>query len=120
MNGNKAQAIASGKINADQGDFFFAKVRLSDGNIYERPIFIVGKNNDSNDTEDILVCSCTKNTGRNGTYEIPVSLKRPTSVRTNKIYTMGRNQLLNKLTHNESPQKIIDIVKKCVEAVSPK
>ena len=86
------QRLALVRKNADQGEFFFAKATMSNGSVVPRPVFIIGKNNDSNDSEDVIVCSCTTEPSRTK-YDKKVQLKFETMVRTNKIYTIRRNQL---------------------------
>jgi hypothetical protein len=85
---------------ADQGDFFFAKfLDPSTGQAIPHPVFVVGKNADSNDREDVIVCKCSSQPQRSS-YDILVALKKPTVVRTNKIYTIRRNLLRFKIMHN--------------------
>jgi hypothetical protein len=115
---NKAlQKITRDRASADQGDFFFANVMLSDGKLYQRPVFVIGKNNDSNDVDDIIVCSCTTSPARS-TYDKPVKLKYDTLVRTNKLYTMGRSQILFKINHNLSQEIIRELLDSCNKAIS--
>lgn len=110
--------------NADQGEFFFATFTESSGGTTKRPIFVVGKANDSNDTDDVIVCACTTKPARSG-YDLPVSgLEDPnTLVRTNKIYTVARSCLRFKImpttlgttTYSSEIQAILDSVSKAVE-----
>jgi len=118
-NERKRTQIASDKFNADQGDFFFAKSMTHDGNISKRPVFIIGKNDDSNDA-DIIVCNCTSTIDRESDYDIPVQLKCETVVRANKIHTISRRSLLIKIQNNVSEETIQHIIMKCVDAVSLK
>ena len=60
--------------NANQGNFFFAKfLDPSIGQSSPHPVFVVGKNGDSNDGEDVIVCKCTSQPKRSD-YDIPVLL----------------------------------------------
>jgi mRNA-degrading endonuclease toxin of MazEF toxin-antitoxin module len=81
---------------AAQGDFFFAKVILSDGITLERPVYVIGDK--GNDEGDVIVCSCTTSPPRTG-FDIPVLLKRQSYVRANKIYTINRAALLFRIGH---------------------
>ncbi len=107
--------------NADQGDFFFAKFHdLSTGQPFPHPVFVVGKNGDSNDEEDVIVCKCTSHSNRSD-YDIPVLLKKETVVRTNKLYTIRRDMLQFKIRHNLDSliiSSILDSVEKAVKKSS--
>ncbi|MHB1126303.1 MAG: type II toxin-antitoxin system PemK/MazF family toxin [Bacillota bacterium] len=92
--------------DAKQGEFYFAKFLTVTGNIREAPVFIVG--NDGDD-EDIIICSYTAQPPKTQ-FDIKVMLKRETYVRTNKIYTIQRNQLLNKLNVSLSTQDFANIM----------
>lgn len=115
-NDRRAQ-LAIDRAEADQGEFFFAKIKLSDGNEYKRPVFVVGKNNDSNDDEDLIVCSCTSTQPRSD-YDREVQLRYKTFVRTNKIYTMSKNDLLFKLNPGLDHGIIQDLIMYCRSAIS--
>lgn len=117
MTNSKSSSIAHDRASADQGDFFFVNARLSDGNEYKRPVFVVGKHQDSNDAEDVIVCSCTKQPSRSD-YDKPVKLKYDTVVRTNKFYTIRRDQMLFKIKHNLTPAEIDDILDSCRASIS--
>ncbi|ADU29353.1 type II toxin-antitoxin system PemK/MazF family toxin [Evansella cellulosilytica] len=113
---DKLNKIARDRRNADQGDFFFAKVRMSNGQVIPRPVFVIGKDNDSNDDEDVIVCKCTKEPARSE-YDITVQLKYETSVRTNKIYTIGKSQLEFKIKHNLDIAIINNLVESSKKAI---
>lgn len=113
-NGGK---LARDRANANQGEFFFATVTLSDGNEYRRPVFIIGKNGDSNDEEDVIICSCTTTSTRSD-YDKEVQLKYKTFVRTNKIYTTNREKLEFKINSGLDNQAIQDLLMHCQRAIS--
>ncbi len=120
LNPNKARKVALDRRNADQGDFVFGRTILANGDTDPRPFFVVGKNGDSNDTDDLIVCSCTKSPART-VYDVPVQLKLPTCVRTNKLYTIGRDQIDFIIkNHAVPPESIIDIIKSAAKAVTIK
>lgn len=106
---NINERLAHLRKNANQGEFFFAKAVMSNGEVIPRPVFILGKNNDSNDDKDVIVCSCTKEPARTR-YDKEVQLKYKTMVRTNKIYTISREQLEFKIQSNLSPAEISEII----------
>lgn len=101
--------IKTDRASADQGQFFFAAFAVSGGGVVKHPVFIVGKDGDSNDLRDVIVCKCTSQPARSP-YDISVSLKLPTIVRTNKLYTIGRNQLLFKISHTVDSSVITNIL----------
>ncbi|MES9736946.1 type II toxin-antitoxin system PemK/MazF family toxin [Peribacillus frigoritolerans] len=116
---NRQIKIANDRLNADQGDFFFVRARLSDGQVYPRPVFVIGRLSDSNDDDDVIVCSCTKGSVRTD-YDIPVQLKMPTSVRTNKIYTIRKDQMQFKIEHNVPAETIEEIIFNASRAIELK
>ena len=91
---------------ARQGDFFLAEFIMSTGVMRPAPVFVIGTDNDP---LDLVVCSCTSSPAR-GPFDIEVQLKIPTFVRTNKIYTIGRDQLHFKIDQKATPQQISQIV----------
>jgi hypothetical protein len=109
--------LATDRENADQGEFFFAKIRLSDGKVYPRPVFVIGKHRDSNDPEDVIVCFCTR-TGPRTDYDRQVQLKEETFVRTNKIYNMSRDSILFKIKSGLNHEEIQDLLMHCRRAIS--
>jgi hypothetical protein len=104
---------------ADQGDFFFADVLDSKGDLIGRPVFIVGKHGDSNDGLDVIVCKCTTQPAKSA-YDIKVQLKSPTFVRTNKVTVIGRDQLKFRIHHKVDSEMIDTIVESVVRAVHKK
>lgn len=100
--------IVSDRISAKHGEFFFAKFILANEEMRESPVFVVSNDNDS---EDVVVCSCTKQPARSE-FDILVQLKLPTQVRTNKLYTIRRNQLLFKISQTANPEEYNKIIEK--------
>lgn len=117
---NRAERAEQDRRNADQGQFFFAEYVHSDGVVRKHPVFVLGKNRNSNDADDVLVCQCTKAEHPiRSEYDIPVQLKISTLVRTNKIYTLGRDQLQFRLVNPEVPkEKITELLRSAARAVS--
>jgi hypothetical protein len=98
------------KDNAKHGEFFFARYTISNSKKNEResPVFVIS--NDS-DKEDVIVCSCTKEPARSD-FDVLVQLKLPTQVRTNKIYTIYREQLLFRISQQANPDEYKKIIEK--------
>lgn len=115
----KKEKLARDRKDADQGEFFFAKVLASDGTSFPRPVFIIGKKEDSNDSKDVIVCSCTKQPSRSS-YDKLVQLREPTFVRTNKIYTINKDHLEFKINNRVDEEKLKEIIKSASEAISNK
>ncbi|GIM45022.1 hypothetical protein DNHGIG_05710 [Collibacillus ludicampi] len=113
------QKLEQDRRNADQGDFFFAQVVDSSNRLIPHPVFVVGKHNDSNDSDDVIVCLCTTHPARSA-YDKPVQLKYQTYVRTNKIFVIGRNQLEFKIKHNLSNTQIQELIDSAVKAINLK
>lgn len=111
---HKLQALLElQKKNADQGDIFMSNLTLSSGKKKRHPVFILGKNKDSNDTGDVLVCVCTSaKNGRRSKYDILITLDNETYVRTNKIYTTNRSTLIYKMSDEKVTQDIKQQIKK--------
>ena len=102
---------------ADQGDFYWANfIDPRDGNAKKRPVFIVGKNHHSNDHSDVIICVCTTHPGRTS-WDIPVPLKKQTTVRTNKLFTISRAQLDVPVIHSLTPTVISSIFESVEKAV---
>ena len=104
---------------ADQGDFYFTLVKNSSGEVIPHPVFILGKNGDSNDTSDVIACMRTTKKKRTD-YDIETIVGgRKGWVRTNKILTIERRILESKMSSpavTESIKK--EIIKKAIEAIS--
>ena len=92
----------------EHGSFFFAKFLVNDGSTRKSPVFIISNDNDD---EDIIICSCTKQPAKTD-FDVKVKLKYETYVRTNKIYTIHRSQLLFKIPQRPQPQEYNEIVGK--------
>lgn len=106
--------LATERAMAGRGDVFFARVALSNGSTIERPVFIVGGK--GNDVGDVIVCSCTTTPARSD-FDIPITLQRPTYVRSNKIYTINRASLLFKIPQQVPSPDQIQVFEKVVEAL---
>lgn len=99
--------------SAKHGQFFFAKFLI---NNYERksPIFVLS--NDIEKDDDVIICLCTTKGPKSG-YDTEVQLKAKTYIRTNKIHTIRRDQLLFRIDYSFSEDKYKEIyynVKKAV------
>ena len=97
--------------NAKHGEFFFAEVFVNGGFKRPSPVFIISNDFDK---EDIIICSCTSQPAKTE-YDILVNLKKPTCVRTNKIYTIHREQLqfkISQIVSQEEYKLIIEKLKK--------
>lgn len=85
------------KQTADQGEFFFAFVKNSAGKLIPHPVFILGKHDDSNDALDVIACLVTSQ-GKRTDYDIETLIRnRKGWARSNKILTIERNSLDNKM-----------------------
>lgn len=100
--------------SARHGDFFFAKVYVVTGDYRNSPVFIVSNDNDD---EDVIVCICTKQPAKTD-FDIEVQLKVKSYVRTNKIYTIKREQLAFKIPQTVSPKEYKKIIGKISEALN--
>ena len=98
--------------NAKQGQFFFANFIINNGEIRKSPVFIAGCDNDK---EDIIICSCTSQPKKTE-FDIKVTLKMETYVRTNKIYTVHRNDLLFKIPQLPTAEELADIMQSIKKA----
>lgn len=104
---------------ADQGDFFFTLVKNSSGDIIPHPVFILGKNGDSNDSSDVIACMRTTRKKRSN-YDIETVLAgRKGWVRTNKIITIERKILQSKMSSPKVTEDIKkEIIEKAIEAIT--
>jgi hypothetical protein len=91
---------------------YWADFIESNQDVRQSSVFIIG----SRDLKDIIVCSCTKHPARTE-YDIPNQLKKTTCERTDKIYTVRRSQLTNKINVNLQPQEYSDIIDKLKKAL---
>ncbi len=98
--------LESDRLNAKQGEFFFARFR-SESIERPSPVLVVGNDNDK---LDVIICKCTSQPVKSQ-YDKVVQLKRESVVRTNKIYTIGRHQLEFKIENNNvKPEEINEII----------
>ncbi|QDH19545.1 hypothetical protein [Saccharibacillus brassicae] len=98
--------------DAKHGEFFFAKYAAIGQPERQAPVFVVV----DSDRLDVVVCSCTTSPGRGG-FDITVTLKKPTTIRTNKLYTISRDQLLFKIPQTATPDEYAAIMSKLKEAI---
>ncbi|NGP43858.1 type II toxin-antitoxin system PemK/MazF family toxin [Bacillaceae bacterium SIJ1] len=115
----KMEKLAEDRRNADQGDFFFVGIYLSNGKPTKRPVFVVGKRLDSNDSKDVIVCMCTTKPKRSK-YDIEVTFREKSVVRTNKIYTVSKELLLFKLPQRLEKHEVRKIVSSANKAIKLK
>lgn len=101
----KTAELEKQRREAKQGDFFFAEFYINNGDKRKSPVFIAS--NDYDD-EDVIICSCTSQPLKTE-YDKRVYLKYPTYVRTNKIYTIRRGQLLFKIPQTITPAELNEI-----------
>jgi len=102
----KSTKLAKDRQEAKQGDFFFANFLVNNGEVRKSPVFIVGNDHDQ---EDIIICSCTTQPARSD-FDIAVQLKYETYVRTNKIYTIRRDDLAFKISQQPTPEEMNKIM----------
>lgn len=111
------QQDAEDRSKAEQGEFFMANVISSAGLLMKHPVFIIGKHSDSNDNEDVIACLCTSQPKRTD-YDLPAKLRDDSLVRTNKIYLIGRNQLIHKIRrHSVTPEQITTYIEHANKAI---
>lgn len=116
-NYTKKSILQQARKNAKHGDFFFAEYYNNSGQSKSAPVFIVSNDRDK---EDVIICTCTSQASR-GKWDKLVQLEKPTYIRTNKIYTIRRNQLLFKIDYNllsMSPCKYKEITASIKEALN--
>lgn len=104
------------RANASHGEFFFAKFILPNGVPTERPVFVISDDNDKN---DVIICVCTKHPPRdNSDFDYPVIIRgKEGSLRTNKVYTVEREQLLNPIGFTLDPDDYSEIINKIKDAI---
>ena len=105
-NQQQAQQDAADRRNASHGEFFFARFALPGGNVRKSPVFVISNDGDK---RDVVVLKCTGQPAKSD-YDIEVQLAKETRVRTNKVYTVGRSQLLFKIPQTASPKEYSDII----------
>ncbi|MGE5484002.1 MAG: type II toxin-antitoxin system PemK/MazF family toxin [Ignavibacteriales bacterium] len=93
--------------DARQGDFFWARFQAVTGDVRTSPVFVAGSDNDC---QDVIVCLCTTKSPRTK-YDVRLHLAgRDACIRTNKIYTILRTQLLQEIDHQSSPNEMTRIL----------
>ncbi|WP_366921546.1 type II toxin-antitoxin system PemK/MazF family toxin [Metallumcola ferriviriculae] len=97
---------------AKQGEFFFAAFH-SEHILRTSPVLVVG-NSEAHDDRDIIVCKCSTKPARTK-FDKPVQLKEESIIRTNKLYTIGRDQLEFKIPQGieEELNEVLNCVKSC-------
>lgn len=116
---SKIEAKKEDKLDDNQkakhGEFFFAKFQLSDASPPRKsPIFVISNDNDK---LDVIACKCTTQPPKSE-FDVKVLLRYETYVRTNKIYTIGRDQLLFKIPHNFIDGEYESIIEKLKKALN--
>ena len=104
------------RYNAQHGDFFFAKFGIRDY-IRKSPVFILSNQCDKND--DVVICLCTSQPAKSE-FDAKVQLRKETYVRTNKIHTISRSQLLFRIDHQFGPGEYEAIINKLKKALDLK
>ncbi|WP_261134774.1 hypothetical protein [Bacillus sp. Marseille-Q3570] len=100
--------------NAEHGEFFWAKWTTGDGFLRDSPCLVLSKHRDVHD--EIIILKCTSQNAKSN-FDVPVTIKnRTVYVRTNKIYTIQRDQLTNPLKGNFSPAGYTTVIEKVKEA----
>jgi hypothetical protein len=115
---NSSQKVSNRLINArnaaKHGEFFFASWVTSDGFNRKSPCLVVSDHQDPHD--EIIILKITTDPGRTE-FDIPVSgLKEPSVIRTNKIYTIQRNQLLFPISKKMTLEEYNDVTTKLAKA----
>lgn len=108
-NYSKEAKLKQDREGAKHGDFFFAEYYNNSGQSKRAPVFIISNDGDK---EDVIICTCTSQASR-GDWDKLVQLRKPTYIRTNKIYTIRRDQLLFKINYdliNKLPNKYKEIM----------
>ncbi len=85
-----------------KGDFFFAAFLVGPDDVRRSPVFIISNDNDP---LDVIACKCTSQPPRSE-LDVRVTLKKETYVRTNKIYTFPREQLLFRISQQAIPEEL--------------
>ncbi|WP_242250057.1 hypothetical protein [Bacillus cereus group sp. BfR-BA-01324] len=105
--------IAEDRKNAGHGDIFFAHYILPSGELRKSPVFVIGNDKDH---MDIIIIGCTSQDARTN-FDVEIQLKEKTLVRTNKIYTIGRDNLLFKIKDPLPTEKYNTILQKVKKAL---
>lgn len=110
-----AEITEINRKNAKHGEFFFAQYLTVTGDIRKSPVFVLSNECDKND--DVIICLCTKSPPKSE-FDVKVQLKVETRVRTNKIYTISRSQLLFKIPQTAQTDEYNEIITKLKLAVN--
>lgn len=111
----KAEQAKQAREQATHGDFFFAKWATSDGYVRESPCFVLSPDQ-TDPHNELIILKCTSQPKRTA-YDVPISCLRKASViRTNKIYTIQRTQLLFPLAASLSNTEYAAVIEKVKEA----
>jgi hypothetical protein len=106
--------LAKARRDAKHGDFFFADWITSDGYQRKSPCLVVSDHPDPHD--EIIILKITTDPGRTE-FDIPVSgLKEASVIRTNKIYTIQRSQLLFPISKTLTTSEYKDVTDKLKKA----
>lgn len=108
------ERLENARNSAKHGEFFFADWVTSDGYNRKSPCLVVSDHQDPHN--EIIILKITTDPGRTE-FDIPVSgLREPSVIRTNKIYTINRNQLLFPISKTMTPEEYNDVTEKLKKA----
>jgi hypothetical protein len=113
MNGRIDRIRANAIRNASHGEFFFARWSASNGYERESPCLVISDHQDPHD--EIIILKVTTKPARTE-FDVPIQLKYQSIVRTNKIYTIQRRQLLFPINKALDPSEYGTIVDKLKKA----
>lgn len=103
------ERLQKARNSAKQGDFLFASWVTSDGYKRESPCLVISDHPDPHN--EIIVLKVTTDPGRTE-FDVPVNgLREPSVVRTNKIYTIQRRQLLFPISKTLTSEEHNDVLK---------
>lgn len=110
----RLERLENARNAAKHGEFFFAEWSTSDGYRRQSPCLVVSDHPDPHN--EIIILKITTDPGRTE-FDIPVSgLREASVIRTNKIYTIQRNQLLFPITKTMTPEEYVDVTDKLKQA----
>jgi hypothetical protein len=87
---SKGSGLRAACKSARQGDFFLARYAVGLNTTRDSPVLVVGNDGDR---LDVIVCSCSTRHPR-APFDVAVRLLKETVVRTNKVHTIARTQLM--------------------------
>lgn len=108
------QNISDSRKYAKHGEFFFAQFSINEY-IRKSPIFVLSNECDQND--DVVICLCTSQPAKSE-FDAKVHLKKETYIRTNKVHTISRSQLLFRIEHHFVPGEYEGIIEQLKKALS--